>query len=52
VITHRLSTIRRADRIVVLDAGRVVQDGTHAELAYQPGLYRELVSLQMERDPG
>lgn len=42
VIAHRLSTVRRADRIVVLDGGRVVQQGTHAELLGQEGLYRRL----------
>ncbi len=42
-VAHRLSTVRRADRILVLDRGRVVQQGRHAALLEQPGLYRELV---------
>lgn len=46
VIAHRLSTVRNADRILVLDRGRVVQDGTHAALYAVPGLYRELYDLQ------
>jgi len=46
VIAHRLSTIERADRIVVLEAGRVVQQGTHAELLGGGGLYAKLHALQ------
>jgi len=44
VIAHRLSTVYRADRIVVLDAGRIVEAGTHASLLRQRGLYWQLVS--------
>lgn len=47
VIAHRLSTIQHADRIVVLDQGRKVQEGTHRELMEEGGLYRQLVDLQM-----
>jgi len=46
VIAHRLSTIQRADRIIVLDGGRIVQSGTHGELVATPGLYQKLHRLQ------
>jgi subfamily B ATP-binding cassette protein MsbA len=46
VIAHRLSTVRRADRIVVLERGRVVETGTHAELLTGHGLYRRLHDMQ------
>ncbi len=46
VIAHRLSTIERADRIVVLDAGRIVEQGSHAELLAHGGLYARLHALQ------
>jgi ABC-type multidrug transport system fused ATPase/permease subunit len=46
VIAHRLSTVRSADRILVLDQGRLVEAGTHAELVGAGGLYGRLVSLQ------
>lgn len=51
VIAHRLSTVRRADMIVVLDKGRIVERGTHAELIALDGLYREIHDLQLvQRD--
>ncbi|MBG7616291.1 ATP-binding cassette domain-containing protein [Brevundimonas sp. BAL450] len=46
VIAHRLATVLRADRIVVMDGGKVVEEGTHAELMAQRGLYARLADLQ------
>ena len=48
VIAHRLSTIIHADQILVLDAGQIVQCGTHSELLEQHGLYQQMVRLQTE----
>jgi ATP-binding cassette subfamily B protein len=49
VIAHRLATVQRADRIVVLEAGEIVETGSHAELVERGGLYARLAALQFDR---
>jgi ATP-binding cassette subfamily B protein len=50
VIAHRLATVRAADRIVVMDQGRIVEQGTHAQLQAAGGLYARLASLQFDTE--
>jgi ATP-binding cassette subfamily B protein len=48
VVAHRLSTVKNADQIVVLDKGQVVEKGTHTELTNKRGAYYHLVKNQLE----
>jgi ATP-binding cassette subfamily B protein len=50
VIAHRLATVLKADRIVVVDQGRIVEQGTHAELVRKDGLYARLAALQFAQE--
>ena len=50
LISHRITTLMQADRILVLDGGRAAQLGTHAQLIAQPGIYREIYDIQMRAD--
>jgi ABC-type multidrug transport system fused ATPase/permease subunit len=50
IIAHRLSTVRRADRLVVVDRGRIVEEGTHTELLARAGLYTRLYQRQFRED--
>ena len=52
VIAHRLATVLKADRIVVMDEGRVVEEGTHHELLAKGGLYAKLAKLQFAGEAG
>jgi ATP-binding cassette subfamily B protein len=49
IIAHRLATVLKADRIVVMDHGRIVEEGTHADLVRKGGLYARLAALQFEQ---
>ncbi len=46
IIAHRLSTVKNADKIVVLQKGKIVEQGTHSELIAQKGYYEKLVGMQ------
>ncbi|MBQ7902507.1 MAG: ABC transporter ATP-binding protein [Oscillospiraceae bacterium] len=48
IISQRVNTLMEADKILVLDRGTIVQQGTHAQLADQPGIYREIVKIQSD----
>ena len=48
MIAHRLSTLRDADRLIVIENGKMPEYGTHAELIRQKGIYYKLYTLQME----
>ncbi len=50
VIAHRLATVQKADRIVVIDHGRLVEEGTHAELVNLGGVYAKLAAMQFNKD--
>ena len=50
VIAHRLATVQKADRILVMDQGRIVESGTHAELVRKGGIYARLAELQFGRE--
>ena len=48
VVAHRLSTVKNADKIVVLDKGKIMEEGTHRELVEKQGYYYHLVKNQLE----
>jgi ATP-binding cassette, subfamily B, bacterial len=50
VIAHRLATVQRATRILVMDGGRIVEEGRHADLVRRSGLYSRLAELQFALD--
>jgi ATP-binding cassette subfamily B protein len=48
VIAHRLATVLKADRILVMDGGRIIEEGTHQSLVAKGGIYARLAKLQFE----
>jgi len=48
IVSHRISSIKNADKIIVLDHGRIVQEGTHESLLKQPGHYQDLYKKQLD----
>ena len=50
LISHRVTTLMQADRILVLDGGRVADVGSHAQLISRPGIYKEIYDIQMSSD--
>lgn len=52
IIAHRLAALRDATRILTIEAGRLVEEGTHAELLKRNGRYARLVQLQSQHGPG
>ena len=51
IIAHRISTIKNVDRIIVLEKGKIVEEGTHEELIEKGGIYKKLYELQFETTP-
>ncbi len=51
VIAHRLSTVRNADQIIVIEGGRIAEKGTHEELLKNGGLYKKLYEMQFKAEP-
>lgn len=50
MIAHRLKTVRHADQIVVVDAGKIVQRGTHEELIQKEGIYQRFIGVRTEAE--
>ena len=48
IVSHRVSSVKNADRIIVLDEGKIIQQGTHNELINQKGYYQELYEKQLQ----